>query len=369
MGEVIKKMKSGRFIGWYLRFVDVDGQRKQRASRQPSFAEARRMLVEIEARIARGRVGMPERNEPAHCTIERLVERFITEYDSPRIKDHGKWAAKLRITLRPVLEEIGGKRVASFDAGHAERLRNRLIRGYAANTARAQLAAISAVFAWAVRKQIHHFNPLVEVKRPKPSARLEFLSRDEATRLIDAADALAKQSVRHAVLAIAVRLSLYAGLRAGEVFGLRWRDVDLDARSLTVARSYGGTTKSGRARPVPIADELGEALRDWRAQCPATTEGVICPVIGDRDALSKWHPASRRRPELTAVYRAAGLRVPASPWHALRHTFASLFVQSGGSILTLQQLLGHADIKLTLVYSHLGAEFIATEVRRLSLRR
>lgn len=147
MGEVIKKIKSKHFIGWYLRFVDVDGQRKQRASRQPSFAETRRMLVEIEARIAHDRMSMPERSEPAHCTIERLVERFISEYDSPRIKDHGKWAAKLRITLRPVLEEIGGKRVASFDAGHAERLRNRLIRGYTANTTQTQLTAISAVFA------------------------------------------------------------------------------------------------------------------------------------------------------------------------------------------------------------------------------
>ncbi len=369
MGEVIKKMKSGRFIGWYLRFVDVDGKRKQRASKQPSFIEARRMLVEIEARIARGRVGVPERNETAHCTIEQLVDRFITEYDSPRIKDHGKWAAKLRITLRPVLDEVGVKMVASFDSSDAERLRNRLIRGYAPNTARTQLSAISAVFAWAVRKRLQAANPLVEVKRPKASARLEFLSRDEATRLIDAADALAKQSVRHAVLAIGVRLSLYAGLRAGEVFGLRWRDVDLDARSMMVARSYGGTTKSGKARPVPIADELGEALRDWRAQCPETAEDVICPVIGDRDGLSRWHRAMRRRPELRTVYRAAGLRIPASPWHALRHTFASLFVQSGGNILTLQQLLGHADIKLTLVYSHLSADFIASEVRRLSLRR
>ena len=47
MGEVIRKQKNGKFIGWYLRFVDVDGKRKQRASKQPTQAEARRMLIEL----------------------------------------------------------------------------------------------------------------------------------------------------------------------------------------------------------------------------------------------------------------------------------------------------------------------------------
>lgn len=54
MGEVIRRTKGGKFLGWYLRYVDADGKRKQRASKQPSYAEAKRMLVEIEARIARG---------------------------------------------------------------------------------------------------------------------------------------------------------------------------------------------------------------------------------------------------------------------------------------------------------------------------
>ena len=61
MGEVIKKVKGDRFIGWYLRFVDSDGKRKQRASGQPTHGQAKRMLTEIEARIARGTLGIPER--------------------------------------------------------------------------------------------------------------------------------------------------------------------------------------------------------------------------------------------------------------------------------------------------------------------
>jgi hypothetical protein len=56
MGEVIRKTKGGKFVGWYLRYMDADGKRRQRASKQPSFADAKRMLIEIEARIARGMV-------------------------------------------------------------------------------------------------------------------------------------------------------------------------------------------------------------------------------------------------------------------------------------------------------------------------
>lgn len=52
-------------------------------------------------------------------------------------------------------------------------------------------------------------------------------------------------------------------------------------------------------------------------------------------------------------------------WHALRHTFASQFVMQGGNILTLQRLLGHADIAMTLVYSHLAPDFVAGELDRL----
>ncbi|HNF99668.1 MAG TPA: hypothetical protein PK493_20380, partial [Pseudomonadota bacterium] len=84
---MIRKTKDGKFIGWYLRFIDVDGKRKQRASKQPTQAAARRMLVEIEARIVRGKLGVPEREEPLRLTMAQLTERFLSEYDNPRIRD------------------------------------------------------------------------------------------------------------------------------------------------------------------------------------------------------------------------------------------------------------------------------------------
>ena len=61
MGDIIRKKKGGKDLGWYIRWVDSDGKRKQRASHQPTYALAKRMLLEIEARVARGQAGMVER--------------------------------------------------------------------------------------------------------------------------------------------------------------------------------------------------------------------------------------------------------------------------------------------------------------------
>ena len=367
MGEIIKKMKGERFIGWYLRFVDIDGKRKQRASRQPTFAQARRMLIEIEARIARGKLGVPEPDVAMTLTIAELTTRFLSEYDSPRIRDVTRWAHKQRIILRPVLDEVGTERAASFDASHAERLRNRLMRRYAANSARGQLSALASVFAWAMKKRLLASNPFVDVKKPKKESRIEYLTSEDARKLLTVADEQAAQNRRCAVLAIALRLGLLSGLRAGEIFGLRWQDVDLQRGVLSVAKSYRSQTKSGIARSVPIPDALLFALRDWKVLCPATKEGVVCPLSLDKTARSGWHQTSRRRPELTALYRAAGIPIPSAPWHCLRHSYASLFVQSGGSIVTLQKLLGHSDIKTTMVYAHIDDSFAAQEVRKLKI--
>ena len=63
---------------------------------------------------------------------------------------------------------------------------------------------------------------------------------------------------------------------------------------------------------------------------------------------------------------AAGCHVPVRPWHALRHTFASHYVMSGGNLLALQKILGHSKFEMTQIYSHLAPDFMAGEMARLS---
>ena len=364
MGEVIRKQKNGKFIGWYLRFVDVDGKRKQRASKQPTQAEARRMLIEIEARIVRGKLGVPERDEPLRITMAQLTERFLSEYDNPRIRDLTRWRQKQRYVFVSILKELGELPISAFSVDSAERFRNCQVRKYKPNTARNKIASLTLMLSWAARKGFLSSNPLHGLRQPNATTRLQFLSKEEAVRLLDVAERKGKVSPRDAAIAVAIQLGIYGGLRVGEICGLRWRDVNFSAGLLTITRSFHrATTKSGKERTVPIAPELADTLRKWKPSCPETAEGLVCPCfIG-----GAWK-MPMRAPCLIRFYEAAEIPLPAAPWHVLRHSFASLFMMCGGNILTLQRLLGHADIKQTQIYAHLSPDFVANEIRRLSLR-
>ena len=68
---------------------------------------------------------------------------------------------------------------------------------------------------------------------------------------------------------------------------------------------------------------------------------------------------------LPAAMQKIGLRPLPHPWHALRHTFASHYVMQGGNILALQKILGHADLRMTLIYAHLAPDFLDGEMDRL----
>jgi hypothetical protein len=85
VGEVIRRTKNGKFLGYSLRFYE-SGRRRILASKQPTLAEARRMLLAIEARIARGERGIAEKRTEKG-TVDELVERFLAEYDRPGVKD------------------------------------------------------------------------------------------------------------------------------------------------------------------------------------------------------------------------------------------------------------------------------------------
>ena len=187
MGEVIRKMKAGRFIGYYIRWVDADGKRKMRASKQPTVADAKRMLVEIEARVARGKLGVAER--PKRLSVGELLERFYAEYDPPRARNRTAWEVKVRSQLVTLLPQLAERDAGSFSVEDAEKLRNQLIRqGYKGNTVRLKLTFLGTAFDWAQRKGIVLGNPFAGLRKPQAEHRVEYLTADEVCKLLQAVD-------------------------------------------------------------------------------------------------------------------------------------------------------------------------------------
>lgn len=166
--------------------------------------------------------------------------------------------------------------------------------------------------------------------------------------------------------------ALATGMRAGELAGLEWPDVNLDGRLIMVQRSFSGPTKSGHARPVPILDMLLGDLRAWRVRHAGRL------VFTNRDGRMLEKSARAFQEILHRVLDRAGFPSDAKAngrvrryvtFHGLRHTFASHWMMRGGDVFKLQQILGHQSMAMTLRYAHLAPHAFAEDYGRFGPAR
>jgi integrase len=147
--------------------------------------------------------------------------------------------------------------------------------------------------------------------------------------------------------------AVFTGLRQGELLGLTWSDIELDARKLYVRRQFTSgrmtdvKTKAGR-RTVSIPASLAAELRRWRLACPASELDLVFPSkagtpISPQNMLSRGFLPALRRAKLRRL-----------KFHSLRHSYASMLLHNNEPIKRVQTLLGHASAQVTLdVYGHL----------------
>lgn len=364
MGDIVRMVRGARFIGWYVRYKDTDGRRKMRASHQPTQQLARRYLLEVEGRVARGLLGVPE-PAPPPPTVAELVDRFLREYSRPKIKDLTRYRTLAQTALRRVLPELGSLRADAIAPSTVAAVRDRLMQRYAVNSVRLSLTFSATVFSWATKLEITPNNPFASLELPPRQDLIEYLSREEVQAVLAMAESRANGGDSSAqVLRACVQLALHSGLRKGELLGLRWQDLDLESRRLTVARSFRALPKGGKPRHLRLPMVCVPVLSEWKRWCPRTTDGLVFPVTGMAGGRARMGN-SRTMLGLPLLLASAGCRPLRRSWHALRHSFASHFVMAGGNILALQKILGHHDIKETMIYAHLAPDFLSDEMDRL----
>lgn len=174
------------------------------------------------------------------------------------------------------------------------------------------------------------------LERSEQQKEVRALSSDEASKLMEAARRLEPRF--YPVLLLA----LHGGLRRGEIFGLRCSDVDMLSGRIRVAHSYDGPTKSGKTRYVPMSDELSKVL---------TTARNLLLRGADDKVFEQFDP----NPVLRRLCAHAGF--DAIRFHDLRHSFASLALDSGVSPKQVQSWLGHSSVVTTLsIYWNLTNE-------------
>jgi site-specific recombinase XerD len=208
------------------------------------------------------------------------------------------------------------------------------------------LSSLRRWFGWLRRTGVVAADPTAGLTAPKGEARLpHVLKADELHQLLDEPGAAPGLPPAFGVRDDAVLELLYgSGLRVSELCGLRLADVDLDRSVVTV---WG---KGGKQRSVPMSAPSTVAVRRWLDGVRAT---VAPATAGDRLFVNQ-----RGRP-LTPrdVRRILDRRSPTPTHpHALRHTFATHLLDGGADLRVVQELLGHADLTTTQLYTHVSRE-------------
>lgn len=275
-------------------------------------------------------------------TLDVFAEDFMKLHAEANNKP-SEVAKKRQILKKHILPILGRHRLNEVTRKDVDAYkRAKLAEGKKAKTVNNHLAVLSKMLGIAQEWEEISAAPKIRPLKVAPSE-FRWLVEEDARKLVAAADAQ---------WAAMVFTGLRTGLRMGELRALRWHDVDVAGGRLVVRQAAWedeiGTPKGGRSREVQLGDEIRAALDEHpqRLRCELVFPG---DDGGLRDTSScVW--ALRR------IGNAAGLG--SVGWHVLRHTFASHLVQRGVTLAVVKELLGHADIRTTMRYSHLapGAE-------------
>ncbi len=207
-----------------------------------------------------------------------------------------------------------------------------------------RLSACRSFYQWLLKHGRIASNPAAVIRAPKAPRKLpQVLDADEAVRLVEVPTDVPLGLRDRALL----ELFYSSGLRLSELCALRWRDLDLADGLVTVLG------KGSKQRSVPVGSHARTALSAWKCEQASASDTPVFPGRGG-------HPISPRAVQLRLrlLAQRQGLFKRVHP-HLLRHSFASHVLESSGDLRGVQELLGHADIATTQIYTHLDFQHLA----------
>jgi integrase len=359
MGVKIKK----RGAKWYV-YVNYHGKRKNRCVGTREAAE--RVRREIEARLALGDVTFLTQHDSAVPVFGAFADSWLAGYARVECKTSTAdgYEGVLRQYLRP---RFATKPLNEIRRDDVKALINELIaKELSRNTVRNALCVIRGIFNEAIEAGIVEVNPAARLGRFTRIAKIAevkgiSLTQAETVQFLQAAKEICPEY--HPLFLMALR----AGLRRGELVAVQWGDLQFgkdeqDAnRFIVVQHNYvrreHTTTKSKKSRRVDLSRELRRVLIELRDRrlLEAFLEGkndISDELVFPSADGSILDPDNLYHRYFQPVLTKSGLRK--IRLHDLRHTFGSLLIQSGASLVYVKEQMGHSSIQVTVdTYGHL----------------
>ena len=283
-------------------------------------------------------------------TVDEAIERFHTYIATERrmaagtvqnyigdLRDFADWLARQQVTT---LDEVTAREVREWQMEHMD-------RGEAAGTVKRRLSSLSSWFRFLRRRGFLKADIMAKVSAPKQPKRLPvFFKESETERLYSeglfATDFMGQRDK------LMLRMLYETGMRRSELAGLKVSSVDFSSMTIKVLG------KRNKERLIPIENELAHNIKDYLAlkeQEMGESEWLFVGRKGRQITPADVYQTVRKY--MTALSNADRI----SP-HVFRHSFATHILNEGGSIEAIRELLGHADLATTEVYTHVTREHL-----------
>jgi integrase len=309
----------------------------------------------------------PEVTEPP------ILETFIREKYGPWVLEFRRSGKETLAMLEQAFDVFFEKRIDEISVVDIDRWRSRkrAEKGSKASTLNREVTALTAALNWAVKYGIikgHLLGRLERLREDDSETKIRYLLPEERERLFAALDAREERirsgrdshnewlderekETRPSLQGVAfvnylkpmVIVSLNTGIRRGSLFRLLWSDIDFQGQNLTIRAAIA---KSGRDIQIPMNETLVNTLEAWKTQTGGSGDGLVFPSPKGGGVMDNCRRA------WAGVLKAA--EIENFRWHDMRHDFASQLVMKGVDLNTVRELMGHADLKMTLRYAHLA---------------
>jgi integrase len=344
--------KEGEQTAWVADYFDQHGKRHIKTFETKKEADA--WLVNARGEVQRG-VHTPESTS---ITVAEAAELWIETSELERLERSTLRQYRNHVDLHIKPSRIGTEKLARLSTPAIEAFRDDLLKKSSRPMARKVLTSLKSILSEAQRRGLSAHNPATPVK-------VDAKKREKA-KLAVGRDIPSKEEIQAILSKAAGRwrpffiVAVFTGMRASELRGLTWDDVDFERKVVHVRQranlwcEIGAPKSAAGAREIPMAPMVLNVLREWRIACPKGLLNLVFPN-GSGKVESHANIANRG---FYAIQREAGIiranNNPKYGLHALRHFFASWAIERGFSPKRVQALLGHSSIQMTFdVYGHL----------------
>lgn len=326
---------------------------KRRSVYAATRAEARSKAADVQRNAEMGLASLTK--DQAFATF---LDHWLNDIAGPSLRPTTRESYEVTIRVR-ILPDLGSVKLSAITPQQLQALYKKLLdRGLAPATVVRTHAVLHGALKQAMRWNLIPRNPADAVRPPAvPHAEMRALSAAQVQQLL--------ASTADKTMSTLYALAATSGLRLGELLGLRWADLDFDRQQLTVIRTahrirgqgivYGEPKTSAGRRTVRLGSMVVAMLRQHRA-AQLAHRLYAGPAWNDNDlvfASGFGTPIEDSRISRAFVRDLAAAGLPRVRFHDLRHTAATLLLEQGVGIKTVQATLGHSTISTTMdIYAH-----------------